>query len=230
MVGAQRVLEVGLFGEDLQRGREQARGRLLTGGEQERGRADDRNDVGGGSVRVGREGEVGQHVFARRAAPVLDVLREPVVEPSERVEVRFALRSGADRTGCRAQAEAFAEPAVVGFRYPEQIGHDEHRERLRVRADELAAAVGDELVELLIGEAPHERLVVLEPPRRDQPHERARSCVCIGGSIVTMCSFIGSWSRWPSMMAPTSSPSSGTGNVTNGPMTELHDEKVSTSR
>ena len=57
----------------------------------------------------------------------------------------------------------------------------------------------------------------------------ARSCVCIGGSIVTMCSFIGSWSRWPSMMSPTSSPLSGTGNVTNGPITELHEENVSTS-
>ena len=32
------------------------------------------------------------------------------------------------------------------------------------------------------------------------------------------------------MIAPTSSPSSGTGNVTNGPITELHDENVSTSR
>ena len=59
---------------------------------------------------------------------------------------------------------------------------------------------------------------------------KARSCVCMGGSMVTMCSFIGSWSRWLSMMAPTSSPSSGTGKVANGPMTELHEEKVSVSR
>ena len=99
-------------------------------------------------------------------------VREPVVEPRERVEGRVALRPGADLTGRRAQAEALAEPPVVGFGHSEQIGDDEHRERLRVRADELAAAVGDELVELLIGEAPHERLVVLEPLRRDQPHEQ----------------------------------------------------------
>ena len=59
---------------------------------------------------------------------------------------------------------------------------------------------------------------------------RARSWVCMGGSMVTMCSFIGSWSRWPSMMAPTSSPSSGTGKAANGPITELQDENVSVSR
>ena len=58
----------------------------------------------------------------------------------------------------------------------------------------------------------------------------ARSRVWSGGSIVTMCSAIGSWSRYWSMMAPTSSPSSGTGNVANGPMTELHDENVVGSR
>ena len=59
---------------------------------------------------------------------------------------------------------------------------------------------------------------------------RARSWVCMGGSMVTMCSFMGSWSRWLSMIAPTSSPSSGTGKAAKGPMTELHDEKVSVSR
>ena len=58
----------------------------------------------------------------------------------------------------------------------------------------------------------------------------ARSWVCMGGSMVTMCSFMGSWSRWPSMMDPTSSPSSGTGKAAKGPMTELHEEKVSVSR
>ena len=58
----------------------------------------------------------------------------------------------------------------------------------------------------------------------------ARSRVWSGGSIVTMCSCIGSWSRYSSMMAPMSSPSSGTGNIAYGPMTELHDENVAVSR
>ena len=58
----------------------------------------------------------------------------------------------------------------------------------------------------------------------------ARSRVWSGGSIVTMCSCIGSWSRYSATMSLTSSPSSGTGNVANGPITELHDENVSVSR
>ena len=41
----------------------------------------------------------------------------------------------------------------------------------------------------------------------------ARSRVWSGGSIVTMCSCIGSWSRWRATISVTSSPSSGTGNV-----------------
>ena len=77
----------------------------------------------------------------------------------------------ADLAGVAAQAEAFAEPLVIVFGHAEQVGDHEHGERLRVRADELALPVGDELVELLIGEAPHELLVVLQPLRRDQPHQ-----------------------------------------------------------
>ena len=75
------VLELGLLGEVLQRGREQTGGRLLTCGEQEGGRSHDRDDLGRGSVGVRRERQIGQHVLARLAPPVLDVLGEPVVEP-----------------------------------------------------------------------------------------------------------------------------------------------------
>ena len=63
------------------------------------------------------------------------------------------------------QAEALPEPLVVGLGDAQQVGDREHGEGLRVGADELAAPVGDELVELLIGETPHERLVVLEALR-----------------------------------------------------------------
>ena len=34
-------------------------------------------------------------------------------------------------------------------------------------------AVAEEVVELLVGQAPDERLVVLQPLRGDQPHEQA---------------------------------------------------------
>ena len=74
--------------------------------------------------------------------------------------------------GAAAETEAFAEPLVVRFGDPEQVGDDEHRERLRVRADELAAAVGNELVELSVCEPPHEGFVVLQPLGRDESHQQ----------------------------------------------------------
>ena len=39
-------------------------------------------------------------------------------------------------------------------------------------ADELALAAAEERVELAVGEAPHELLVLLQALRRDQPHEQ----------------------------------------------------------
>ena len=167
-VGPQLVLQLGVLGEVLQRGGEQAGGGLLAGGEQERRGAHDRGDVGRRAVGVGREREVGEHVLAGLAPAVLDV----------RGEVARRATPAGSRPGCPrspaptsptvpVQAEALAEPLVVLLGHAEQVGDDEHGERLGVGADELAVAVGDELVELLVGEAPHERLVVLEPLRRD---------------------------------------------------------------
>ena len=120
---------------------------------------------------------------------------------------------------------------MVLFRHAEQVGDHEHGERLRVRVDELAAAVGDELVELLIGEAPHEVLVVLEPLRRDEPHqERAflrvrgrvhRDHVLVHRQLVAVAVDDGA-----DVVALERQP----GTSANGPITELHDENVSTSR
>ncbi len=56
-----------------------------------------------------------------------------------------------------------------------------------------------------------------------------RCAVWVGGSNVGSWSLIGSWSRYCSMSALTSSPSSATGNPGKGPVTELHDEKVAVS-
>ena len=53
-----------------------------------------------------------------------------------------------------------AERLVVLLRHPEQLGDDEEREGAGVLADELACAVGQELVDLAVGEAPHESLVL----------------------------------------------------------------------
>ena len=49
-------------------------------------------------------------------------------------------------------------------------------------ADELAATVGQERIEHAVGQLPHERLVLLEPLRRDQPHQQ-RAVVGVGWGV-----------------------------------------------
>jgi hypothetical protein len=61
---------------------------------------------------------------------------------------------------------------VIALRHAEQVGDDQHGERLAVPADELASATVDELVDLAVGEAPHELLVLAQALRRDQAHEQ----------------------------------------------------------
>ena len=68
--------------------------------------------------------------------------------------------------------QLLAERLVVCFGHAEQVGDDEQRERVRVLVHELALTPGDELVDLAIGEPPHELLVLLEALRRDQPHQQ----------------------------------------------------------
>ena len=87
--------------------------------------------------------------MAGRAAPVFDVLGEPRVEPGERVEISLhALAT--DLTRVHAEPEALAEALVIRLRHAEQVGHHQHREGLAVLPDELAAASGEELVELRV--------------------------------------------------------------------------------
>ena len=170
---AQLVLELRVLGEVLQGSGEEAGCRLLARGEEEGRDAHDRGDVGRRPVRVLGECEVGDDVGARLAAAVLDVGGEPVVEPREGVELLRRLLVAEPPGRAAVQAEALPEPLVVGLGHPEEVGDRQHGERLRVGADELAATVGDELVELLIGETPHERLVLLQPLRRDEAHQQA---------------------------------------------------------
>lgn len=56
-----------------------------------------------------------------------------------------------------------------------------------------------------------------------------RWSVCVGASSVGNWSLIGSWSRYCSISALTSSPTSGTGKPGKGPVTERQDENVSGS-
>ncbi len=69
--------------------------------------------------------------------------------------------------------ELFAEGGAIILGYPEQVGDDQQCERSRELGDELALAVVDELVDLAIGEAPHEVLVLPQPLGRDEAHEEA---------------------------------------------------------
>ena len=70
----------------------------------------------------------------------------------------FALPTALAGALCR---ELVSEHLVVDFGYAEQVRDHEHRERAGELADEFAAAVGDELVDLLIGEPPHEGFVLV---------------------------------------------------------------------
>ncbi len=51
---------------------------------------------------------------------------------------------------------------MVGLGHPQQVRDDQQRKGLTVRRGEFTAFVGDEFVDQLIGEAPHELLVLLE--------------------------------------------------------------------
>ena len=69
-------------------------------------------------------------------------------------------------------AECLAEVLVVLLGHTEQVGDDQQRERLCVRREELALAVGDELIDVAVGQPPHEVLVLLEPLRASAAGER----------------------------------------------------------
>ena len=77
---------------------------------------------------------------------------------------------------------------------------------------------------LAIGEPPHELLVLPQAPGVSSRIMRARWAVWRGGSNAGSWSLNGSISRLRSMMSLTSSPSNGSGNFMNGPLTTLQDE------
>ena len=97
-------------------------------------------------------------------AAVLDVARELLVEEAERLVLQSLRRAPCD--------EVLAERVAVVVGHAEEVGDHHQRERDRVVVQELALARVDELVDRLVGERPHERLVLLEALRRDEPHEQ----------------------------------------------------------
>ena len=108
-------------------------------------------------------------------------MSEPGVERPQRVLPDRPVLSGTDFADHPAQAEELSEHIEVVLRHAEEIGDGQHRERLAVRRDELARAVGDELVELSFGQPPHELLVVPQAFRRDQAQQQAALAGVLGG-------------------------------------------------
>ena len=165
---AELLLQVGPVRDVPEHGAQQAGRGFPAGGEEVGG---DQHDVVGfrqRSVRERRGGELRHDVVARFAASILDVVREPLVEELERlVRHLTALRSRPI-----VALQLGAQRLVVGFRHAEQVGDDEEGERVRVLLHEVALAPRAELVDLAIGEPPHELLVLLESLRRDQPHQQ----------------------------------------------------------
>jgi len=64
---------------------------------------------------------------------------------------------------------------MVLLRDTEQVGDRQCRKGFGVLGHKLTFAVGEKLVELTVGEAPHEPLVLLQPARCQQPVEN-RPC------------------------------------------------------
>ena len=127
-------------------------------------------DVGQGAVGERGRRDAAHHVGASRRARAafLDVLRELPVEELQRLVLHRLAAADAHRV----RGQLFSQQRVVGLRHAEQVGNDEQRERLGELADELARSVGEDLVDLAVGQPPHEVLVLLQPLGSDQAHEQ----------------------------------------------------------
>ena len=167
-----QLLDVGSLGDDPQRERQQADRRLLAAGEEVGGEQGDVVHLRRRAVGEGGRGHRRHDVVAGRAAAILDVGRELLVEELERLVLQVLGQVG----------QPVAEQAVVGLGNAFEVGDHQQRERRRVGADELAAALLDELVQLAIGEAPHELLVGAQPSGRQEAHHQ-RPVVVVPGRV-----------------------------------------------
>jgi hypothetical protein len=139
----------------------------LARGEQERRGPHHLEDLRGRAVGVLRRRECGQHVIAGVLSPVLDVVADLLVGPLQGILTDPIVVECPDL--CVVHAERHSELLVVLLWDPEQVGDDQQREGSRIRRQELAPAVGDELVDVSIGQPPHEVLVLLQPLWGEQP-------------------------------------------------------------
>ncbi len=162
-------LELGILGQHLHGCGEHPHRGLLAGGEEVRGQPHHVDDLGRGSVLVGRLRQPGEHVVAWRPAAFLDVCGEGLVEELE-WSVGQRLAAGAAEASFRLACPA-AEQVVVFLGHAEEVGDDQHGERAGEVTQELTPAISEELCELAVGEPPHRVLVLLQPARGQQAHE-----------------------------------------------------------
>ena len=159
-VRPQLVLELGVLAEVLQADGEQAGGRLLAGGEQERRRPYDRSHL--------RRRPVG----VRCRAPIASVRPRGARAGGPRCTGRTRRRASPGRSArCprrhRARRAFPLSPKPSRKRWwstsgtPRTSATASMAKGWRVGADELATARPDELVDLPVGQSPHERLVLL---------------------------------------------------------------------
>jgi len=126
---AQFLLYIGPIANHLERGAEQLGRGLLSGGEKERGRAGDFDDLGCRSVWVLRRRERGQHVLARVATAVLDVGTEFVVEPLQGVGSDRLVVECPDPGARTVGSQDGPEFLVILLGNAEQIGNHQGGER-----------------------------------------------------------------------------------------------------
>jgi hypothetical protein len=171
----EEVLEIGMLTDELERAGKQPHRCFLSRSEEVGRDANDVDHLGRRAVGERRGREPGHDVVPWRSPAILDVGGEPVVEEFQRT-VRHRVALGAAHRAIGPHAQLLPERLVVFLGNPEQIRDDEHRERRRVSIDELACAVGGELVDDLIGEPPHKFLVLPQALRRDQSHQQRAVC------------------------------------------------------
>jgi hypothetical protein len=146
---------------------------LLARGEQEGRLAYDVDHLGRRPVRIRRRGKGSEHILTGLPAPLADVADELLFQPLQRVDGNRGVVQRSDGASrCIAGTKALAELGSILSRHAQQVGDHQRGERLGVLTEELAPTVGDELVELAIGQLPHEVLVLLQPRRGQQAAEQ----------------------------------------------------------
>src|SRR5207249_2147203 len=119
-VPAEERLQLGLVSDEPQGRGEEPYRRLLAGGEQVRGDADDVDHLRSRAVGEGGGRESRQDVVSWRSATVLDVRRKPFVEKLQRA-MRHRVALGAADRAIGSHSERCPERLVVLYGDAEQV-------------------------------------------------------------------------------------------------------------